>query len=576
MALAFIVACTFVVRGSGGGHRALVSTDLVAHEARQTSERARVIVHGTNSEISALAARHHLVIARFLGGDAAVVTADSAELSALAADPGVHHLSGDLPVRADMSISNRSTAADQTRAGQAGLLGIGGIAGVSGAGVGVAIIDSGISPHAALTNRVVANVSLITGDPSVADAYGHGTHVAGIIAGAAGPAMWVTNLYTGGIAPGAHLVNVRVLGGAGSGLTSDVVAGIEWAIAHRTQYNIRVINLSLGHPVTESAATDPLCEAVAHAAQAGIVVVVSAGNNGRTADGRTVLGSITSPGNSPYALTVGALNTWGTVDRRDDTVTTYSSRGPTRYDLAVKPDVVAPGNKIVSLEASGSHLAANYSFLHRAGSGTNAYMQLSGTSMAAPMVTGEVALLLQGTAGLNPTQVKFAIQSGATFMPDHGLMGAGAGSANFWMSRKIADRGSFELVPLGGLGEPSGASFWDAGTLTDRLYGGSLGIRLLSVLDVQLVWSNPSLLRFGDLNLVGLLNPLAGVTGHRLLWGEVAGWTTSEQILWGTTVYDPSGQQILWGTETPGDPSVKPQDDFQILWGTTLTAPDPR
>src|SRR5580704_17613188 len=115
LALTLVVASAFVAQGSGGGYRALVSTDLLAHEGRHTKAQARVIVHVTRDEITALAARHHLAIASFLGGGAGVVTADSAELSALAADPAVHHLSGDLPVWSDMSISNRSTGADQTR-----------------------------------------------------------------------------------------------------------------------------------------------------------------------------------------------------------------------------------------------------------------------------------------------------------------------------------------------------------------------------------------------------------------------------------------------------------------------------
>ena len=203
----------------------------------------------------------------------------------------------------------------------------------------------------------------------------------------------VTNLYDGGIAPGAQLVNVRVLGAQGTGYTSDVIAGIDWVIANQARYNIRVMNLSLGHPVGESCVTDPLCEAVARAVGAGIVVVASAGNDGRAANGAPILGGITSPGNSPFAITVGALNTWGTTDRSDDTVTDYSSRGPTKFDLAVKPDLAAPGNRIISLEANHGYLVDHYPVLHRAGSGTNAYMQLSGTSMAAPIVTrrGRVA-----------------------------------------------------------------------------------------------------------------------------------------------------------------------------------------
>src|SRR5262249_11423407 len=276
-------------------------------------------------------------------------------------------------------------------------------------------------------------------DASPNDEYGHGTHVAGIIAGAN---TKTTPLFTGGIAPGANLINVRVLNDNGTGYTSDVLAGIDWVIANKSNYNIRVMNLSLGHPVTEPCATDPLCQAVGRAYAAGIVVVAAAGNYGMTPDGKKmILGGIVSPGNSPFAITVGALATMGTTNRSDDAVTTYSSRGPTEYDFTVKPDVAAPGNKIVSLEAYNSYLSKYYSGLHQAGSGTNAYMQLSGTSMAAPMVSGAVALLLQGTPSMNAAQVKFSLQIGATYMPDAGLIGGGAGSVNFWASRKFVANG---------------------------------------------------------------------------------------------------------------------------------------
>ena len=168
-----------------------------------------------------------------------------------------------------------------------------------------------------------------------------------------------------------------------------------------------------------------------------MVVVVSAGNAGKSADGQhQVLGGIASPGNSPFAITVGALNTWQTTSRSDDSVTTYSSRGPTKYEFAVKPDIVAPGNKVVSLEANNSFLSNNFSALHVAGGGTNSYMRMSGTSMAAPMVSGAVALLLQGNPSLNPYQIKLALQTGATYLTNDGLMAGGAGSVNFWVSRQ--------------------------------------------------------------------------------------------------------------------------------------------
>jgi serine protease AprX len=569
--VALVATSALGVRGAGQEHRAHLSDDLLGLAGRHTSGRTRVIVHGDAAALAALTTRHHVEVLRQLS-DSAVIWANSAELNDLAADSAIDHLSGDPLVRVGMSISNQSTAADQVRAGVAGgLLGIGAIPGVIGQGIGVAIVDSGISPHAALVGKVVANVSLIADDPSVGDAFGHGTHVAGIIAGSATPAASVTPLYTGGLAPGVQLVNVRVLGAQGVGRTSDVIAGIQWVIANRARYNIRIINLSLGHPVMEPAATDPLCEVVQQAVQAGIVVVAAAGNDGVTADGRMILGGINSPGNSPWAITVGSLNTWGTVKRSDDTLTGYSSRGPARYDGTVKPDMAAPGNKIVSLEAAGAYIPSTYSSLHRAGSGTNAYMQLSGTSMAAPMVSGGTALLLQGTPGMTPAQVKMALQSGATYMPDAGLMGAGAGSVNFMASRKAATSQLGGLVSnlIGGLvAPPSGAIYWDAGTMAPRLYAGT-GIRLLSILQAPLAWLNSSLLHFGDLNLIGLGNPLASIQAKLLLYGEVGNWTNGQTIMWGSSITDPSGQTIMWGSSYTTDGTT-------IMWGSSMTAPDPQ
>lgn len=567
-----VAASALALRGSAPDHRAALSLDLLAHQAHHANAKTRVIVHGTADEIAALAARHHLQIVRRLAGGA-VVSADGAEISRLAADNAVAHLSGDVPVRPSMSVSSLASASDQVWAGKSGfLLGLGSVSGVNGQGVVVAVVDSGISTsHPALAKKVIASVSFVTGDPSADDAFGHGTHVAGIIAGLGSAASRVTPLYTGGIAPGAQLVNVRVLGDEGVGLTSDVIAGIDWVVANKAKYNIRVINLSLGHPVNEPSETDPLCEAVARAVGAGIVVVAAAGNSGVAADGTPILGGIMSPGNSPYAITVGAVNTQGTVKRPDDQIATYSSRGPTRFDFTVKPDLAAPGNKIISLEANGSYLVRNYPYLHKAGSGINSYMQLSGTSMAAPMVSGAAALLLSGNAKLIPAQIKLALQTGATYMPDAGLMGAGAGNANFWASRQFAANGlnvTLSTVVAGVVGNSSGAAFWDSGSMAMRMYNGT-GIRLLSLLQLPLVWLDPSLLKFGDLNLLGLLNPLGQLSPSRLLWGQVAGWTSDQQILWGTTIYNPQGQQILWGTSDT-------TEDTQILWGTSMTADDPR
>ncbi len=221
---------------------------------------------------------------------------------------------------------------------------------VDGRGIGVAIIDSGIANHPALKGRVVANVDFTDQRGTGQDLYGHGTHIAGIIA-----ARSFNNAAEGadsGMAPAAHLINLKVLGADGSGQASDVIAAIDFAIKYRKEFAIRVINLSLGAAPTQSYRDDPICQAVERAVRAGLVVVASAGNYGEF-EGKQVYGSVTSPGISPYAITVGALRTQGTVDPSDDEIAPWSSKGPTMVDHIVKPDLVAPGSKIVSTAAAG-------------------------------------------------------------------------------------------------------------------------------------------------------------------------------------------------------------------------------
>ena len=187
-------------------------------------------------------------------------------------------------------------------------------------------------------------------------------HVAGIIAGRGKHSTGSKYTYQiRGIAPNAKLVSLRVLDKNGSGTDSAVVAAIQKAIDLKSTYNIRVINLSLGRPVFQSYVADPLCQAVQKAWQAGIVVVVAAGNDGRdNSAGTDGYATINAPGNSPYVITVGAMNTVGTPSRSDDKVTSYSSKGPTLLDHVVKPDLVAPGNRIFSLRDNASFLDNSY------------------------------------------------------------------------------------------------------------------------------------------------------------------------------------------------------------------------
>jgi serine protease AprX len=496
-----------------------------------------------------------------------IIEADSNELEALSQDSEVDHLSGDAPVSAGMTITDQATGADQVWKGFSGL------PGVTGAGIGVAVIDSGIKTHNALDKKVKANVAWASGGQT--DDYGHGTHIAGIIAGNGAAATKVTSLYKGGVAPGAYLINLKVLGDDGSGLTSDVIAAIDWAVTNRAKYNIRVINLSLGHSVMEPSWTDPLCKAVERAYNAGIVVVASAGNFGKTATGEPVLGGIVSPGNSPYAITVGALNTRGTADRIDDLVTTYSSRGPTRYDLRIKPDVVAPGNKIISASADASYLEKTYPGEIVAGGGTNAYFRMSGTSMATAVVSGAVALLLEANPSLDPRHVKLALQMGATYLPEAGLVGGGAGSINLLASRYVASTGLTDPIPGGRIAgapiTPGGAAYWDRGTMSDRLYA-ETGMRIIWGDQAGAIWSDPSRIIWGDLNLLGLLNPASSLNANRIIWGDVSLWTNSERIIWGDKVTSPDTMRIIWG-----DSQVLTTDPNRIIWGDgQIGAGDPQ
>jgi serine protease AprX len=268
--------------------------------------------------------------------------------------------------------------------------------GTTGRGVTVAVLDSGVAADQDLTqpaNRILASVNFADQRSSL-DPGGHGTHVAGIIAGngARSAGEFV------GIAPQANIVDVRVLSSTGSGRISSVVRGIEWVIAHRSVYNIRIINLSFGAPVTVSYRTDPLSAAIEIAWRLGVVVVAAAGNGGPGRD------TVVTPGIDPYAITVGASDDQGTLSRRDDTLAWFSAWG--NADSNAKPDLVAPGRRIVSIRVAGS--ALDLLFPDRVVTARNGstYLRLSGTSMATPVVAGAAALLLQLRPDLTPDQVK--------------------------------------------------------------------------------------------------------------------------------------------------------------------------
>ncbi len=295
--------------------------------------------------------------------------------------------------------------------------------GVTGQGVTVAVIDSGVKPHTDLpSTRIKAFVDFVNARTTAYDDYGHGTHVAGIVAGSGA----ASNGQYAGAAPSASIVALKVLDAKGSGKTSDVIAALEWVLANHVRYGIRVVNLSLGHAIYESATTDPMVQLVEQLSQRGIVVVASAGNSGRNSLGQTVYGSLMSPANAQGAIAVGAADTVYTLGRGDDTVAAFSSRGPSRFDYYVKPDVLAPGHHIASLLASGSTLAMKYPSYQI---GSN-YFRLNGTSQAAPVVAGAAALLLQANPTLSAHAVKGILQYTAQRLKNADVMSQGAGEVN--------------------------------------------------------------------------------------------------------------------------------------------------
>ena len=261
-----------------------------------------------------------------------------------------------------------------------------------GKGVGIAVIDTGVSPVDGLAGRLVHGPDL-SGEGSTVDTFGHGTVMAGVAAGGG---------TRPGVAPEATVVAVKVAGRNGAVDVSTMLQAMHWVSAYADQYGIRVLNLSWGTDSTQDPAVDPLNHAVQRLWQQGIVVVVAAGNSGPHA------GTITKPADDPMVLTVGAYDDKGDANDRNDTVPAWSSRGPTAAGLA-KPDVVAPGRTLVSLRSPGSDVeAANPKALVGA-----EHIKGSGTSQAAAVVSGLSALVLAQHPDWTPDQVKHALTSTA-------------------------------------------------------------------------------------------------------------------------------------------------------------------
>jgi serine protease AprX len=303
----------------------------------------------------------------------------------------------------------------------------------SGNGVGVAVVDTGIAgdlPDFARNGRSRVIASVVT-NPCAKDAtdhVGHGTHVAGLVAGNSLNHPGLKRLVGRymGVAPKANLISVKVSDDDGDTTVLDVIYGLQFVVDHKDDLGIRVVNLSLTSSVAESYRTDPLDAAVEAAWFAGIVVVAASGNDGTSPDAVSY-----APGNDPYVITTGAIDDRGTRALDDDALAPWSSRGVTQDGVA-KPEILAPGTRLVAPLAPRS----DFQDLCRKCMVGRSYFRLSGTSMATAVVSGSAALLLEKRPSLTPNQVKGALVSTRREVPGVGAVVDanaaldGSGSAN--------------------------------------------------------------------------------------------------------------------------------------------------
>ena len=262
----------------------------------------------------------------------------------------------------------------------------------TGGGVTVALMDTGVAAHPDLAGSVVARVDFVNDGARSLDPGGHGTFMAGLIA-AHGHDF-------SGVAPDAKIVSLRVLDANGKGHLHAVLGAFDWLLRNRVTYNIGVLNLSLGAPQKASYNRELMAGVVESAWLAGVTVVAAAGNDGPGA------GSIAIPGADPFVITVGSLADQGTVTFQDDRESIFSGRGPTK-DGFEKPDVLAPGEHVVSLRVPGTSLDRE-----QAWSSAGSYARMTGTSASTALVSGVAALVLSDHARYTPTQVKGALVAG--------------------------------------------------------------------------------------------------------------------------------------------------------------------
>jgi serine protease AprX len=403
---------------------ALAGTSMagVPAASASTSETVIVTASGLLSPVAAVLEVGGTVLTQYHlinGVDASILTATEPVLAAL---PGI-------TVTPDVSVSVQSTTestgphtpsdAFLQETGSTRLA----AAGDTGQGVTVAVLDTGIDNLPDFSGRLVGGVDLTNGNNPYQDSYGHGTFVAGLIAGNGAS----SNGQYPGEAPGAKLVSIKVAGADGTTHLGTLISGLQWAVDQQHSYDIKVLNISLGFQPTKSTVNNPLDKAVEAVWNSGIAVVASAGNAG------PFNGTILSPGDDPLVITAGALDDMATASIADDEMNDFSSVGPTSPDGWIKPDLVTSGRSVVSLAVPGSTIYNN----HPSALVGAANFAGSGTSFSAAVTSGAAALVLADNPGLTPNQIKARLLGntspgplGDPFADGHGALDAYAAATS--------------------------------------------------------------------------------------------------------------------------------------------------
>jgi serine protease AprX len=443
--------------GAGPGAAPSITPALEAIAAHAPADaQLHVIVEGSGA--AAAAAAHGQVGKRLglVGGVAATVRV--AELQRLAAAPGVSFVAPDAPVQLDAT-GSVSTSSLATLYPGRDAVSKPWTAGVTGQGVGIAVIDSGVTPSADFGSRLT-QVVLDGQAPPLDDTVGHGTMVAGVAAGQSADGHFI------GIAPGANVYAINISRDTGV-YTSDVITALKWVFDNEHTYNIRVVNLSLTETVPSSYKNSPLDLAVERLWASGVFVSVSAGNLGP--------GQIDfAPANDPLVETVGAFDTMDTAGPKDDTLLPWSSSGTT-VDGFSKPEIVVPGRHIASLLPSGTYLDAVAPSANKIAGG---YASINGTSFSAPQIAAAAAILFQEHPDWSPDNIKWLLTAKPGPKPKNSTVASlNLGPAyDFSSTPSRANQGVRALVCAPGttcLTDGTVASSWDSSSWNSSSWNSS-------------------------------------------------------------------------------------------------------